>query len=184
MLIKNNTMKYLVFMNQIVRIINTVLAVTLSISLQAQNVFTEHVSESSFSETYFTYPNFLGNEEHKSFVFNYQINDILQTELRGFYDTYLLENRFRSVIILKLYLSKKMYVLGGGSIEVSTFKSQKNIFHSPRVAIIGGLGYDVNRNFNLELMSDIGINKTTMGAFGEPFIPTPRLYRVKGKIKF
>ncbi len=163
--------------------INTLIAVFFVVLVQAQNPLPDsNTNTGGPTVENFSYPLFWGGELHRSFKVNYQLTDKLQAELQGFYDTYLFQNRFRASITLKRYLSSKLYVFGGMGIEMVT----SSIIGSgpPRASVIGGLGYDVNKNFILEAKSDIGINKTSMGAFGESLIPTPQLYMVKGKIKF
>ena len=133
----------------------------------------------------FAYPRFLGKEEHASFLINYQLKDNLEIELQGFYDTYLLSNRFRNSLALKRYLTKKFYLFAGIEVELE-FVKEAHILSKrpPRVGVISGFGYDVNSNFSLEAKSNIGVNQTSMGAFGEPFIPMPQVYTLGGKIKF
>lgn len=133
----------------------------------------------------FSYPLFLNDEQHTSFKINFPISNTMQIELQEFYDTYLLTNRFRSSIALKQYLTEKLYLFAGAEIEIEYTKGpQVKSDRPPRVGIIGGIGYDVNSNFVIEAKSNIGINKTPIGAFGEPFIVTPQVYTLGSKIKF
>ncbi|MFS4493991.1 hypothetical protein [Maribacter sp. 2308TA10-17] len=133
----------------------------------------------------FAYPRFMDKEEHASFMIRYQLTDNLQIELQSFYDTYLLSNRFRNSLALKRYLSKKLYLFAGVEVEIDFVKESKLLpKRPPRVGIISGMGYDVNRNFTIEAKSNIGLNQTSMGAFGEPFIAMPQVYTLGGKIKF
>ncbi len=162
--------------------INTLIAVFFVVLLRAQNPVPDSNTNKDPTIENFSYPLFLGGEKHTSFKVNYQLTDRLQAELQGFYDTYLFEDRFRSSIVLKHYLSNKLYVFGGLGMEVIT--SSRIGSGPPRVSVIGGLGYDVNKNFMLEAKSDIGINKTSMGAFGESNIKMPQVHTIGGKIKF
>lgn len=133
----------------------------------------------------FAYPRFMDREEHASFLIRYQLTDNLQVELQSFYDMYLLANRFRNSLALKRYLSKKFYLFAGVEVEIEFVKESKLLpKRPPRVGIISGVGYDVNRNFSIEAKSNIGLNQTSMGAFGEPFIAMPQVYTLGGKIKF
>jgi hypothetical protein len=133
----------------------------------------------------FTYPLFLDSEVHSSFLLNYRLTDNLQVELQGFYDTYILTNRFRSSLVLKQYLTNKLYLFGGIDLEMEYVKQSSTIpKRPPRLGFINGLGYDINSDFSLEAKSNIGMNQSSMGVYGETFIPMPQVYTLGGKIKF
>jgi len=132
----------------------------------------------------FSYPLFLNGEQHSSFKLNYRITDSLQAELQGFYDTYLLTDRFRVSLLLKQYLTKKIYLFSGVEIEMEGAKSLLVYKRPPRVGFISAVGYDVTSDFIIEAKGNIGINKTSMGAFGEPSMAMPEVYTLGSKIKF
>jgi hypothetical protein len=135
----------------------------------------------------FGYPVFLGGEEHGSFHLTYPITSTLTTELNAFYDTYILSNQFRSNILLKNYLDENWYLFSGVEAEYSikkypSLESQKEV--PPRIGVVSGIGYEVNKNFQVEARSNFQINNSSVGAFGEPLIPMPQVYTLKGKFKF
>lgn len=132
----------------------------------------------------FSYPLFFGNEQHKELKLHFGLTKNFKVELQGFYDTYLLENRFRSSIVIKQYLDKKIYGLIGSEVEWRQGRSLVPFSRPPRHSINGGFGYDIEDFFSLELKGNFALSKDAMGAFGEPFISMPQLYTVKGKIKF
>lgn len=132
----------------------------------------------------FTYPLFLGHEQHSSMTFKYGINESLEVELQGFYDTYLMENRVRSALIFRQYLTKRLHVLFGGEDEIRLQNATFPLKNAERFSLISGFGYDVDENFLLEVKSNSQIGKSTIGAFGESLIPTPQLLTLGGKIKF
>lgn len=134
---------------------------------------------------YFTYPNFMNGEVHSSFLLNYQLSDKAQLELQAFYDNYLLTDRFRASMAFKRYLTKKFYLFAGVEMEAEFVKGNILIKkRPPRIGVISGFGYDVNSNFTMEAKSNIGINQSSMGVFGEALIPMPKVYTIGGKIKF
>lgn len=141
-------------------------------------------NQSNFVINDFAYPRFMNEEEHSSFFLNYQLSRNSQIELQAFYDTYLLSNRFRNSLAFKQYLSDKFYLFAGLEIEAEYVKMNLIQKRPLRIGVISGFGYDVNSNFTMEAKSNIGINKSSMGVFGEPFIPMPQVYTLGGKIKF
>lgn len=135
----------------------------------------------------FGYPVFLGGEQHASFRLSYMITNTFSADLSAFYDTYVLSNRFRSNILLKHYLNENWYLFSGMEAEYSIKKypgleSQKQV--PPRIGIVSGIGYEVNKNFKVEARGNFQINSSSVGAFGEPLIPMPQVYTLKGKLKF
>lgn len=132
----------------------------------------------------FSYPLFLGHEQHSSMTFKYGINESLRVELQGFYDTYLLENRVRTALIFRQYVTKKLHVLFGGEAEIRLQNPTFDLKNAQRFSVTGGVGYDVDDNFLLEVKSNSQMGKSTIGPFGESIIPTPQLFTLGGKIKF
>ena len=49
---------------------------------------------------------------------------------------------------------------------------------------MAGTGYDVSENFMIELKSNVQLNKSTIGAFGETQIAMPSVYTIGSKWKF
>ena len=132
----------------------------------------------------FSYPLFLGNEQHSNITIKYGLNESLLVELQGFYDTYLLENRVRSSLIFRKYLTKRLHVLFGGEVEIRLQNATFPLKNAQRFSLISGFGYDVDDNFLLEVKRNSQMGKSTIGAFGESLIPAPQLFTLGGKIKF
>lgn len=132
----------------------------------------------------FSYPLFLGHEQHSNITIKYGLNESLLVELQGFYDTYLLENRVRSSLIFRQYLTKRLHVLFGGAAEIRLRNPTFPLKNAQRFSLITGFGYDVDENFLLEVKSNSQMGESTIGAFGESLIPTPQLFTLGGKIKF
>ncbi len=132
----------------------------------------------------FSYPLFLGNEQHKELKLHFDLTENSKVEFQGFYDTYLLENRFRSAIAFKQYVNKNFYALIGAEVEWRQGVSLAPISKPPRYSVSGGFGYDVEDSFSLELKSNFALSKDSMGAFGEPFISMPQVYSIGSKVKF
>lgn len=132
----------------------------------------------------FSYPLFLGNETHSSLNLSYQLSDNLEVEFQNYYDTYILGNRYRSSLGLKLYVSPKLFIFGGVEAEFKRDKITGQLESNPRISINSGLGYDVKEHFSLRMKSNTSLTKNTFGAFGEQFIPMPQIYSLGGKVKF
>jgi len=61
----------------------------------------------------FSYPTFLNNEMHSSFLINSKLSKDLELQLQGFYDTYLYSNTFEASLTFRLNLTKNyIYFLG------------------------------------------------------------------------
>lgn len=59
------------------------------------------------------YPASAIGDVHKSFMVQYGVSKSFQLELQSFYDTYILSERFRSSVLAKVYMNKRLYLLGG-----------------------------------------------------------------------
>ena len=130
-----------------------------------------------------SYPLFLGGEEHSSFLVQYGFSESAQLELQGFYDTYLLTNRFRTSLLGKIYLDEKAYLLSGFDTEIEISKyGNKPV--PPRLGFVNGVGYDVKDNLMLEVKSNLQLNNTKMGLFGESQIKMPSVFTIGSKLKF
>ena len=135
----------------------------------------------------FGYPIFFGGEQHSSFHLKYPITNTIRAELNTFYDTYILSDRIRTNIQLKKYLDDNWYLFSGIEHDIGTHKyPDLKIMKptQPRIGVISGFGYEVNKNFTMEAQSNFQINNAPIGAYGEPLIPMPHVYTLKGKIKF
>lgn len=130
----------------------------------------------------FSYPLSFG-EEHSSFLINYDMSNKLDIQSENFYDTYVLSNRYRTVLLGKFYPTERLYLFSGLELER---EAEKYIFErlSPRVGFITGAGYEFQENIFIEARSNLQLNNSKMGSFGEPFIPTPRVHTLGGKFKF
>ncbi|MBU2902841.1 hypothetical protein [Maribacter dokdonensis] len=129
------------------------------------------------------YPVSAIGDVHKSFMVQYGVTKSLQLELQGFYDTYILSERFRSSLMVKYYLNKRLYLLSGLDAEIATENSE--VGQAPyRLGFVAGMGYDVTENSMLEIKSSIQLNETGIGAFGETQIEMPSVYTIGSKWKF
>ena len=81
-------------------------------------------SLSGLSITGHAYPVSAIGDVHKSFMVQYGIFKSTQLELQGFYDTYILSERFRSSLLFKRYLNDRLYLLSGLEVEVATEKDE------------------------------------------------------------
>lgn len=129
------------------------------------------------------YPIGATGDIHKSFMMQYGVTNSLKLELKGFYDTYILSERFRSSVLAKVYINEKLYLLSGLETEVATEKT--GVEQTPyRLGFIAGAGYDVSENLIIELKSNVQLNKSNIGAFGETQVTMPSVYTIGSKWKF
>jgi len=130
-----------------------------------------------------SYPVFLGGERHKNFSVVYGISKSTQLELQGFYDTYILSERFRSNLVGKVYLNNRLYLFSGMEAEVETakFGSMPSPF---RLGFVAGAGYDITKDFMIEVKSNIQVNDSNLGVYGESLIKMPAVYTFGSKFKF
>ncbi len=131
-----------------------------------------------------SYPIFLNNEEHSAFLIRYTISERLKLDLNGFYDTYLMTNRVRTNLKPKWYVNDNLYLFSGMEIEMEANKYAQLRPMPPRVGLISGVGYDINGNLTIEAKSNIQMNSSPMGAYGEYLVPMPQIYTLGGKLKF
>jgi hypothetical protein len=130
-----------------------------------------------------SYPIFLNGEEHSSFMVKYGISKSTQLELQGFYDTYLMSNRFRTCLVGKAYVNDKLYVFSGLDVEIDIAKYGQRS-QAPRLGVVSGVGYDSNENFMLEAKSIIQLNNSKVGSYGESLVPMPSVFILGSKFKF
>ncbi|SFR91384.1 hypothetical protein [Maribacter stanieri] len=129
------------------------------------------------------YPDSALGDVHKSFMVRYGVSKSLQLELQGFYDTYILSERFRSSVLAKVYLNERLYLFGGIEAEIAT--ENAGVGQTPyRIGFVTGLGYDVDPNLMIELKANIQMNNPSMGAFGEKHVVMPAALTLGSKWKF
>jgi len=96
---------------------------------------------------------------------------------------HILSERFRSSVLAKVYLNEKLYLLSGFEAEVATEKA--GVGQTPyRLGFVAGAGYDINENFMIELKSNVQLNKSNIGAYGETQVTIPSVYTIGSKWKF
>ena len=134
----------------------------------------------------FAYPLFFGNEQHTSFKINYLFNSNLQANINVFYDTYALSNRLRTSFNLQKNISEKLYIFGGLELEqrIAVNKQINGSLTRNRYSANTGFGYHVKENLTLEAKANFGLNKSAIGAFGEPSIETPKIFTLNSNWKF
>ncbi|MGB2761456.1 MAG: hypothetical protein WBC58_15965 [Maribacter stanieri] len=129
------------------------------------------------------YPDSAFGDVHKSLLVQYGLSKSTKIELQGFYDTYLLTERFRSSLLAKVYLSERLYVIGGLEAEVAT--ENAGIGSTPyRLGFVAGLGYDVDQNLMIEVKANIQLNDPNFGAYGEKHVVMPAAFVLGSKWKF
>lgn len=130
-----------------------------------------------------SYPIFLNVEKHGFFKINYGISKQALLELQGFYNTYLLTNRVRTSLTGKVYLNDKLHLFTGLDLELESSKYGR----SPepyRFGNVMGAGYDINDNFLFEAKSNIQLNNSKMGLYGESLMPMRSVFSMGSKFKF
>jgi len=140
-------------------------------------------SLTGLSITGHAYPASAIGDVHKSFMVQYGVSKSFQLELQGFYDTYILSERFRSSVLAKVYMNKRLYLLGG--LETGIATENAGVAQTPyRLGFIAGAGYDVSENLMIELKSNVQLNKSNIGALGETQVTMPSVYTIGSKWKF
>jgi hypothetical protein len=129
------------------------------------------------------YPVSLNGDVHKSFIMQYGISKAIQIELQGFYDTYLLTERFRTNLEGKVYLNDKLYLFSGLDVEASTGGYGK-VLSAYRLGFVASADYDVSDNFMIEVMSNVQLNNASNDVFGESLIEMQAIYTIGSKLKF
>jgi hypothetical protein len=120
----------------------------------------------------FSYPDFGDGTVHKNFTLNYSLADNLDTELRWFYDHNGFSERLRVAILLKKYVSKKSYLLGGEQMEWEFLGSTL----PSRVDVIMGAGHEFNKSILIEgilqvpVMNGSNVNPLGIGKTGNSFL--------------
>lgn len=150
--------------------------------VNCQLVKSEQKSQIEFED--FSYPLFLGGEQHSYFKASYPIANNLEIEFQNNYDTYLLTDRLRTSVSLKQYISDKIYFFGGVEFEFSRDEFFNIWDEKPRNSMNFGIGYNVSENFLIEAKANIQLNETTTGAFGEQLKPMKLFYTLGSKWKF
>ena len=140
-------------------------------------------SLSKFETSGRSYPLFVDGEEHSSFLVSYLNSERLQIDLEGFYDTYMLANRFKTYVAAKYYLNDALYLFSGLDMEMDIDKYGGKP-SAPRVGVVGGMGYEVNEQWMIEARSNIQSNTSKTGLFGESQRATPAVFTFGSKFKF
>lgn len=126
----------------------------------------------------FSYPTFFDGETHSNFTATYEMDTNFLIELQGYYDTYLLANVFRVPVRAKWYVSDRLYLFSGLEMEVELDKYGLKP-PPPRLKLINGMGYDVDKNFSIQATHDLQFNTSNFGNYA-----TPNLFSLSGKYKF
>lgn len=140
-------------------------------------------SSQKLTTSIFTYD--LGfNEQHAAFKINYELKPSLEIELRSFYDTYLLTNRFNNSLLLKKYFYDNFYLLSGIDMELNISKIPTPKLNLPRLGFKAGVGYEVKDSWLIEATYNGQLNNSKSGVFGEQGIAMPKVYSLSSKVRF
>ena len=115
---------------------------------------------SNLSITGFSYPTFLNGEMHAEFSVAYPIDTVLEAELKGFYDTYMLSNITRFAFLGNYGFGEQMNLFSGMAIDVEQNKATRSLI-PPRFSILSGVDYDVNESLNMELRYEHQLNSSS-----------------------
>jgi len=126
----------------------------------------------------FAYPLFSNGETHSEFAVAYPINEKFETELQGFYDTYILANVTRFALRGKYYATKKLYSFAGMAAELERSKLDGSL-SPPRLFLLSGMGYDFNEKVSFEVKHEMLINNAKPSLYG-----IPSSFSAHGKFRF
>lgn len=162
-----------------IKFLNTFFVLLLCCALRAQSPVEKESSDlSSNSKLAYaarTYQLGMG-EEHSYFSLTNQLSPKLQTELRGFYDTYRSGNVFDISYRAKWYVGKKLYFFGGAGLQMERVLNGGPIF-TPKIS--SGIGYDINKNIGIEAVYDYNFNSVSPA-----FNASPSGLKLSGKYRF
>ena len=126
----------------------------------------------------FSYADFGTGEEHSYFTVLYKLNPKLQSELRGFYDSYRTSDVFDVSLRAKWYPTKKLYLFSGLGAQLQRNKGGLDLPIMP-VRLFNGVGYEPKKNITIEAVHDLNFNKNGTGLNA-----TPNLFSLRGKYRF
>ncbi|QWX84683.1 hypothetical protein H0I23_03285 [Cellulophaga sp. HaHaR_3_176] len=112
----------------------------------------------SLSVSSIGYANYYNDEQHSSFIVDWNINDKNALMLKGYYDTYTTGDVFKSQIIFRKPILKKLYVSSGVEMNVERTVIG-GINNTKNFKTLNGIGYEVQDNLLIELMSETVIGK-------------------------
>ncbi len=154
--------------------------ITSLIAQPAPDANTQTASKSTLAST--AYPITALGEEHASFVYSFPLSDRFIAELQGFYDTYALGARFRTMALLRWKMNRKWSLVSGLHTESELPWFRRNNGQT-RIGFVSGVEYQLMENILLDAKMDFQLNNASIGAFGEPKIKMPQIYTVGSKIK-
>lgn len=123
-----------------------------------------------------SYPDFLFGEKHAWLLIGYSITGSTAVEIQAFYDKYVMEERLRVPLTVKQYFGSKWYVFSGVEYDflLTSMENldaiQQNITKpqiKPRLDYLGGVGYDVQEDFMLDVKVNQQINDSKLHYFGQ-----------------
>ena len=120
------------------------------------------------------------HEFNANFEVNYRVNSNLFFQIRGYRDKNASQDLFGGSFFAKKYVTKRFYMYSGVSAELTggfAPEGATSIILS-QFNIANGMGYDLNKNFTIEVENLINL-KQNFGGFSNQ-----NDFSVRGKFKF
>lgn len=77
----------------------------------------------------------------------------------------------------KIYLNDKLYLFSGMEVKAET-GNYDNVSSIYRLGFIASAGYAIRENFMIEVKSNVQLNNSSIGIFGEILIEMPVVYTI------
>lgn len=104
------------------------------------------------------YANYSNDEQHSSFIIDWKINEKNALMLRGFYDTNSMGDIFKTQLLFRKSISDRFYIFSGLEMNMErTVIGGAN--GTKNFKAINGVGYKVQEDFLIELMSETLMGK-------------------------
>lgn len=119
-------------------------------------------------------------EIHANFEVNYKVTSNLFFAIRGYRNKYVAQDVFGGSFFARQYLSKRLYLYSGIHTEFTGGLSlgEEPLIILSRLNAINGVGYDINKNFSIEVENAINL-KRNFGGFSNQ-----NEFLIRGKFTF
>ena len=129
----------------------------------------------------FSYSDFGDGTTYKNFSLTYPLRERLDAELRWIYLDNGIEERLQIPLLLKQYLSKKAYLLGGVQVEYDLKKSR--LLKKSRYDALFGVGQELNEAIIIESTLQNPLRKISVLPLGSLNANKP-FFNIGSKFKF
>lgn len=103
--------------------------------------------------------------DFRSLEFNFLISEATRAQLEFAYSSFGFQERIRIPLTVKVYLTKKLYMVTGPEVEIEL---NKVLFpkEPPRLGWQAGMGYEWQKNLFTEAKMNYQLNNSKIGPYG------------------